>query len=45
MEVYESMYFKLFNRVSEAIQILQAAQCETEELFSAWEEGSDQNEN
>ncbi len=44
MEVYESMYFKLFNRVSEAIQILQAAQCETEELFLSCEEESEQAE-
>lgn len=38
MEVYQSMYYALFNKVSEAIRILQAAQCETEELFLSCED-------
>ena len=40
MEVYKSMYYTLFNRMSEAIEILKSAQCETEELFLSYEEES-----
>ena len=33
MNVYKQMYYRLFNRVSEIIRQLQAAQQETEEIF------------
>ena len=34
MPDYKSMYFRLFNRVSDAISILQAAQQESEDTFA-----------
>jgi len=33
MPDYKSMYYRLFNRVSDAIGILQAAQRECEDIF------------
>ena len=33
MSDYKAMYYKLFNRVTDAITILQAAQQECEEIF------------
>ena len=33
MEDYKAMYYRLFNRVSEAIEVLQKAQAEAEHTF------------
>jgi hypothetical protein len=33
MTDYKSMYYKLFNRVSDAIEVLQLAQQESEKMF------------
>lgn len=33
MPDYKSMYFRLFNRISDAIEILQQAQIESEHTF------------
>ncbi len=39
MEVYEELYYRLFNRMTDLIEQLQVAQAEAEELFLRWPEG------
>ena len=41
MENYKEMYYRLFNKITDAIEILKQAQIETEEMFI----NADENEN
>lgn len=43
MNIYKEMYYKLFNRVTDAIEELKAAQLEAEEMFLSDPDGEDEN--
>lgn len=44
MTDYKTMYFQLFNQISDVINLLQAAQQKMEEIYIAGDEAGDEGE-